>query len=206
MSLDMQSARADLDFMRGIVQPTPAAFALTGEVYVAAGLLYGAQLLFHWGQIAGWLRPSPTVSLAVIVGVTAVFLATLAWSLWRHRGRGKGSTASRAVNVAFETMGMTNLVIVGIVGLVAWRQQSWETWLIYGAVVYALQGAAWAVAWSLMRRAWLGLVAAGWFATSLGMAAVTGDPATYVLISGLGLLLWMVMPGLVLVRQARAQA
>ena len=206
MSLELQSARADLDFMRGIVQPSPGTFALTGEVYVAGGLLYGAQLLFHWGEIAGWLRPAPPVTLAVVVGVTTLFLAALAWSLYRHRGQGGGSTANKAVGVAFQTMGMTNLVIVGIVGLVAWRQQSWETWLIYGAVVYALQGAAWAVACTLMKRFWLGLVAAGWFATSLAMAAVTGDAATYVLISGLGLLLWMLIPGLVLVRQARAQA
>lgn len=205
MSLELQSARADLDFMRGIVQPNPGVFAQTGEVYVAAGLLYGAQLLFHWGQIAGWLQPPPAVSLAVIVGVTALFLAALTWSLVRHRGRAAGSTANKAVSVAFGTMGMTNLVILGIVGLVAWRQQSWETWLIYGAVVYALQGAAWAVAYTLMKRFWLGLVAAGWFATSLGMAAANG-PATYVLISGLGLFLWMLIPGLVLVRQARAQA
>jgi hypothetical protein len=174
--------------------------------YVAGGLLFGGQLLFHWGQIDGWLRPSPAVSLAVVVGVTAVFLAILAWSLIRHRGRGKGSTANKAVSVAFETMGMTNFVMVGIIGLVAWRQQSWETWLIYGAVVYALQGAAWAVAYTLMRRFWLGLVAAGWFATSLAMAAVVGDRAAYVLLAGLGLLLWMFVPGLVLVRQARAQA
>lgn len=205
MSLELQSARADLDFMRGIVQPNPGSFALTGEVYVAGGLLYGAQLLFHWGEIGGWLRPSPGVTLAVVIGVTTLFLAALGWSLYRHRGQGAGSTATKAVGVAFQTMGMTNLVIVGIVGLVAWRQQSWETWLIYGAVVYALQGAAWAVAYTLMKRFWLGLVAAGWFATSLAMAAVTGDAATYVLISGLGLLLWMLIPGLVLVRQARTQ-
>jgi hypothetical protein len=69
-----------------------------------------------------------------------------------------------------------------------------------------LQGAAWMIAYTLRRRAWLGLVAAGWFVTAIAMGFSVQSLGYFILWLGLGFLVLMVIPGAVMIRLARKSA
>ena len=55
--MNVESARADLAFMRALVEPSDDWQKQFGETYSAAGLCYCVQMLLHAGQFLG-LAPS----------------------------------------------------------------------------------------------------------------------------------------------------
>ncbi len=85
------------------------------------------------------------------------------------------------------------------------QQKNLLIWFLYPAVVCAIQGAVWYIAFMLRRRAWLGVVAFGWFATAIALGFLIGTP-DYALVLGVALVLFMAVPGFVLIRLARAGA
>jgi hypothetical protein len=66
----------------------------------------------------------------------------------------------------------------------AQKAESFGLWLYHPIVVCMFQGVAWYVAWVVLKRAWVGLVAAGWFVTTvtLGIAALRSISAHYLLL------------------------
>jgi hypothetical protein len=68
-------------------------------------------------------------------------------------------------------------------------------WLIYPCAVFTFQGAAWLTMFLLRRRAWIGLVAATWFACALGMGLGIGSFTAFAAFASLGLLFGMTLPG-----------
>ena len=206
MSTETPSAQADLAFMRALVEAgggIPAAF---GETYLAAGLIYGLQILLQSPQAFGLPALPPLAGLIVGIAPTIVFVAVLTWIVWRNRGAGQGGATSRAVGATFGCIGLANLALIGVIGSVAFRQKSLETWLIYPCVVFVLQGAAWLVSCALRKRAWQGWVGVGWFAAAIGMALCIGSLAQYALIAGVSMLVLMVVPGAAMMRLARKSA
>lgn len=199
------SAQDDLAFMRALVE-RPGNFQRSfGEAYFAAGLCYGVQMLLHAAQSGGWIADGPTIGLTIGLAPTVVFLALLAWIIHRHRGEASGgSVVSRAVGAVFAATGLANLVLICVIGSVAWREQSITIWLIYPCTVIVLQGMAWLVLYALRRRIWFAVVGLGWFATAIGMGLTVTTPAAFIAISGLGFLAFMLVPGLVMMRQAKA--
>ena len=207
---DTQSLRADLAFLRALVEPSDGGrryWRAFGESYFAAGACYGAQLLLAAGQTLGLLPGVPALGLAIGVVPTLVFLGLLTWIIVRHRGGhvGAGVTA-RAVGNLFGVLGLANLGLAAAVGSVAWREHSITTWLIYPCCVFILQGAAWLVALSLRRKNWYGLVGLGWIASGLGMAAAITSAGWYIAFAGVGVFLCMALPGWAMMRGARQVA
>ena len=202
MSVDAQSARDDLAFLRSLVERGDGLRGW-GESYLAAGLVYGGQMLLHVGQIVGWLPGAGPAMLLIAGGPTLVFLALLAWINARHRADRPSGGFGRAIGATFGAMGMANLALAAVIGSVAWREHSWIIWLIYPCAVFVLQGAAWLVAALVRRRGWMALVAAGWFVSGLAMGVMVTDIAAYILIAGLGIWTCMALPGWIMVRQAR---
>lgn len=200
--MNVDKARDDLAFMRALVEPTDAWQKQFGETYFAAGLCYCVQMLLHGAQFAGLAPASGPVALAIGLGPTVVFLALLAWIIRRNRRSPGGGATSRAVGSVFGAVGAANLALVLVIGSVAWRWHSAGTWLIYPCVVMVLQGMAWLVAFMLRRRRWLALVAVGWFATGLAMAAFIDNPAGFVASAGVGMFAFMLVPGLFMLRQS----
>jgi hypothetical protein len=137
---------------------------------------------------------------------TVIFVIVLVWIIWRNRGAGQGGATSRAVGATFGCIGLANLALICVIGSVALRQKSLETWLIYPCVVFVLQGAAWLVSCALRKRAWQGLVGVGWFAAAIGMALCIGSLAQYAVIAGVSMLVLMVAPGAVMMRLAHRSA
>ena len=75
-------------------------------------------------------------------------------------------------------------------------------WELYACIVFALQGAGWLVAYTLRRRIWLLGVALGWFASAIVTAFLIGTE-TFVLACALSLLLFMALPGYVMMQLAK---
>lgn len=205
MSADAHSPHDDLAFLRAVVEAGEDGQGLFGRIYFIAGLIYGGQMLAHAGQWFGWLGGTGLAGLLIGFGPTAVFLAVLTWILRGHPAAAP-TAAARAMAAVFSAIALSNLVLVGIIGAVAWRQHSFTTWLIYPCTVFVLQAAGWLTSAMLRRRPWHGLVAAGWFAAGLAMAWSVASLGLYILFAGLGFLACMAAPGWVMMRLSRRGA
>jgi hypothetical protein len=205
MSAKTHSPAEDLAFMRALVEGGDReGTAQFGQVYFAAGLIYGLQIVIQ--SLPGFGIPlSPTFQLAAGIGPTVVFLIFLAWSLWRYPGRGAGM-AQRAIGAVFGSVSLANIALVCIIGSVALRHRSLEIWLIYPCVVFVLQGAAWVVAGVIRRQTWPGVVGAGWIVAAIAMGFCIGTIPLYTLIAGASLIGLMAAPGAAMMRLGRKAA
>jgi hypothetical protein len=201
MSVDAHTARDDLAFLRALAEAGDDGQRQFGRVYLAAGLIYGAQMLAHGAQALGWIATPSWGGLAIGLGPSALFLAVLSWLLIRHRG-GRPTPMARVVAAVFSAVGLANIALVVVVGYVAWREHSLTTWLIYPCAVFILQGAGWMISAVLRRRSWQGWVAAGWVAAGLAMALSVQSMGAYILFAGLGLWACMALPGAILLSAA----
>lgn len=202
------SARDDLAYMRALVD-APGNFQRSfGQSYFVAGLCYGVQMLGHAAQTLGWIPGEGLPALVVALGPTVVFLVLLTWIIGRERkaGRPAGGAIAKAVGAVLGAVGLANLFLIAIVGVVAWSQKSFIVWLIYPCTVLVLQGTAWLVIYMLRRRPWFAVVAFGWFFTALAMAGAVAfqDFAVFIGAAGFGFLAFMLVPGWVLMRQQPA--
>jgi hypothetical protein len=206
MSTTPHSVKDDLAFMRSLVDAGDRIQGPFGEVYLAGGACYAVQIILSAAQGAAWLPATQGWSLTIGLVPTAVFLAALISVIRWHRHAAPMRGAWRAIAAAFGCIGLANLALVAVIGSVAVRQHSMTTWLIYPCAVFVEQGAAWLVAFVLLRRAWLALVAIGWFAAAIVMACLIESTTWFLAAVGIGLVLLMVVPGTVMIRLARAGA
>ncbi|WP_331007161.1 hypothetical protein [Vitreimonas sp.] len=205
-SEEFQSARDDLAYMRGLVSGAGPMQATIGEAFFWAGLLYGGQCFVHWLQVQG-LAPSGGVpALAIVWAPTVLFCGVLALIIWKDRKTKVTGAAARALAAVFQGAGLANLVMAFVFGYGAQRAEDFELWLYHPIVVCMFQGVAWFVAWSILRRPWLAIVAAGWFVATVGLGVVFGDIGAYLLILSATLILLMAVPGWVIWRGAKTAA
>lgn len=204
------TAEADLAFMRALVDGgrQPGLMAGSGpSIYLAAGLLYGTQCLYHLAELVTPIHWPPLLTLAVAVGVNIIFFTYLTIVLIREQKlRTGGSTANRVLNAMFAVTGLANCGFVAVFGLnAAWRQD-FSFWLLYAATVFILQAAAWWVAWLIRRKPWMALTALGWFASGIALGLILNRNVTaYLAICCAALFLCMALPGWIMMRQSRAQ-
>lgn len=193
------SAREDLAFIKALVAPDDDWQQQFGKLYFAAGLCYSIQILLEGAQALGWITHAAAASLVIGWGPTVVFVSILIWVVRRGRGRAVGAT-SRAVGAVFGAVGLANVALCISIGSVSLRLHSQTIFFIYPVVVMILQGMAWLVAYSLRRRAWLGLVALGWFAVGVAMAVLINNLDGYVGAAAVGIICFMTLPGYHLMR------
>jgi hypothetical protein len=201
MTTDPQSARGDLAFLRALLNDESAWPRSFAEAYLAAGLIYGGQMLLHAMQAMGWIGGGALGALAIGIGPTVLFIPVLTWIIVRNSRTPVHGTVGRAVGGIFAVVGLANLVLVAVVGSVAWREGSVTTWLIYPCTVFVLQGAAWLFAFTMRRRVWLLWVAIGWFVCAVAMALTVTMTGYFILFAGLGLWLCMALPGWIMLRR-----
>lgn len=204
MNAELESVRDDLAYMRGLVGGTERMRATIGESFVWAGLLYGGQCILNWLQVIGVIPWSAPLGLAINWGPTMIFVLVLGMIIWRERKTKPTGVASRALGAVFQGAGLANLVMALVFGYGAMRAENFGLWLYHPIVVCMFQGVAWFAAWAILRRAWLGFTAAGWFATTVALGvAVFGDVGIYLLILGVALVLFLALPGWVMWRGAQ---
>jgi len=202
------SAEADLAFMRSIVEGGGRPQLTLAVAYLAGGLLYGLQCLFHLGQATGLIRWPDPVNLAVVAGISAAFLVVLFWAIRRDRrdgaAGGRGPLASRAMSAGLNGAGMANAAIILVFGVGAVRDQDFGVWLYYPAMIFALQSAAWYVAWSLKRKRWMLATAVGGWLTAVVLGLLVREPLWYLGVCTVALLALFALPGWIMYRDARA--
>jgi len=198
------SAQDDLAFLRALTDSDVARRqqAIFGRVYFGAGLIYGAQIilsLLHNTHMLAFPGGDPALS----IGSNAIFLPWMVWEIRRNRGAGAGSLTNKAINAAFAAIGAANLVVCLMLAAAAWRLGDPRITILIPAVIFALQGTGWFVAFQLRRRGWLALVAAGWTAAAIAMAFTIGDHIVYLSIIAAAIFGCMALPGFVMLRLSR---
>lgn len=200
----MISPEDDLAFLRAIVEGGDGRGFLTlGVAYLAGGLLYGLQCLFHLAQIMGWVRWPEPFNLAFVVVISLAFMGFLGWAILEDRKtRGLGPTATRALNAAFSGAGFANLAGVVIFGLGAARDQDFAIWLYYPAVMFVLQAAAWNLAWALKKKPWMLAASIGGWITAVALGLLVREPFLYLIVCTAALFLLFAWPGWIMLRGA----
>lgn len=205
------SAEADLAFLRSIVEGGGRPSITMAVVYMAGGLLYGAQCLFHIGQMFGVVNWPPLANLAFIVAINIGVGAAIVWAVIRDKteagvgGGVRGPLATRTLNAGFSSAGMVNLAMVIIFGVGAWRDDDFAVWLYYPAVVFGLQAAAWAVAWMLKKKPWMLLTSAGGWLTAVALGLLVRQPDIYLHVCTAALFGLFALPGWIMLREAQAK-
>ncbi|MCV0415201.1 MAG: hypothetical protein DI552_08230 [Brevundimonas sp.] len=196
---------ADLAFLRSIVQGgnNPKAALTLGVAYLAGGLLYGLQCLFHIGQVWGVIRWPDLANLAFVVAITVAFFIVLMWAVREDRKAGTaGPIVTRTLNAAFSGAGMANLAIVIVFGFGARRDQDFAVWLYYPSMIFALQSAAWFVAWNLKKKGWMLATSLGGWATAVALGLLVRESVTYLYVCTAALFLLFAGPGWIMTRDA----
>lgn len=202
----MTSAEDDLAFMRAIAQGDARPSLTLAVCYLAGGLLYGLQTLFHLGQAAGLINWPELANLAFVVLISASFLTVLVWAVLKDRRDGvsnRGPLAARTLSAAFSATGMANGAVIIIFAVGAVRDQDFGVWLYYPAIVFALQAAAWFMAWTLKRKGWMLATALGGWAAAVALGVLVRDPVLYLAVCAVALFMLFALPGWVMFRGAR---
>lgn len=202
--MNSEDAQKHLAFLKALVNEGPKAQKNAGELFLVAGVAYGVQCALNGLQILfQWPWP-PLVWLIVGFAPTVIFLGWMFWMMWRERKDSQQGVATRALNAAYGSAGLTNLSMCVVLGWVSYTEQNFLIWLLYPAVVSALQGTCWYVAWTIRRKLWLGAVSAGWFATSVTLGFLITHVGYYLLVFTIALFALMAAPGYAMMRQEKA--
>jgi hypothetical protein len=202
----VNSPEDDLAFMRSIVEGGGRPTMTLAICYLAGGLLYGTQCLFHVGQVTGLIRWPDLADLAFVVAISGAFLSILTWAILKDRkeGAARGPLANRSLNAAFSATGMANAAVIIIFGVGAVRDQDFAIWLYYAAIVFALQAAAWYMAWTLKKKPWMLATALGGWAVAVALGVLVRQPMWYLGVCTVALFALFALPGWILYRDARA--
>lgn len=206
MSPDAQSARDDLAYLKALVSGDENVQMRTfGESYLAAGLIYGGQMILHAVQAAGLLPNTPAFGLGIGLGPTLIFIPVISWIVYRNRRQAVHGTVGRAIGAIFGAIGLANFFLIAVIGSVALQQHSIQTWLIYPCCIFILQGTAWLFTFMMRRRGWHLAVAIGFFVTAVaGALAIPTSIGLFILFLGIGMWGCMALPGWLILRNARA--
>lgn len=203
MTDGLQGLRDDVAFMRGLAEQGRNAPLLGGSVLVAAGAVFAPASLAHWAVVSDrW--DLPRSGLAVIwVAAVAVFLVALFTSKSRMRGQADASSRNNQASGAVWTgVGLASFALWGAFMIASVRTGEFVIMDMFAVIILALYGAGFSVAGALSGQAWLKAVAGAAMLLAVGLALLVGRPEQYLLYA-LALVLVALVPGLVMIRQAR---
>jgi hypothetical protein len=204
MTLDADTAREDLAFLKAIVAERPVNLQLAGLLYGSAGAIYGAQTLIVALALSGYaILGEATYWVSALAANMGYFALIAIVSLaTRKRPRAKG-TAGRALTAAFTGVGIANAVTAIGFALANLGGFSSGIWLLFPIIVCAFQGACWFVASFVIRQSWTWAVTIGWYLSAAGLPLLVGSiiPYMYALTAILFLLLGA--PGYIMWRAGR---
>jgi hypothetical protein len=199
---DTQSLKDDLAFLRDLTQDSGKGLARDGFALAAVGVTFGVVTLIYWLMYAGPLSGALVMgwglwAAGVVVMIAAILIAN------RQLPPAAGS-ASRALSNAWSGVGISNTA--GGLGLVAagWRLHDAAFVLAtFPILLFSLYGAAWSVAYAVKRLNWFAWISTGCFAAAIAEGLLYKSPHQWLVLS-VGLFLLVGLPGLVILKKARA--
>jgi hypothetical protein len=144
------------------------------------------------------------IALAIVAVPTIIFVAILVVITMKDAKAPPGGPAARALGAVFQGAGLANLAMAFVFGYGAAVYETPGLWLYHPVVVCMFQGVAWFVAFNVLRRNWLGFVAVGWFATTIGLGVLMTNTGAFVLVLAIALFVLMSIPGWIIWRGAKA--
>jgi hypothetical protein len=200
MNDTLRAARDDLAFMRELAEDRAPLPGYLGQLIFWPGLLFGLNVIATWAGLAG-LIPFPTDWEAwSFLPASIVYLPVCLWTNFPRRRPSLGP-AARMFAAAWSAVLLLTVTAVAIVVIASYRQ-GMNLIVVWPPFAVAMYGASWLVVGLLLKRRWALLVAAGCSAVAIGMAFLIDLPE-YWLLMGLGLLLFLALPGYLMMRPKR---
>ncbi len=195
--------QSDIDFLKALASDSGRLLRRDAITLVAVGMIFGVNAVLTWAIFAGYLPQPRSMWLWPYMGALVLFLAVVLLTNRRFRSATDGA-ASRAMSTAWSSVGVT-LTVAGVaLALASWRLAEPRIMYLFPIVLFAIYGAAWWIAFSVKHVTWYRFVTAGCFATVLAIGFVAGSPAMW-LVLACGLFLFVGVPGLLLLRETRAE-
>lgn len=202
MTDDVKAIRDDLAFLRALAEDGARTPLLGGSLLAAAGGCYGTASLVQWFVLTDlidvpkmWLFGLWAVTVAVHMTIQGLLIGKVA------RRPGAESSANRTYHEVWTGVGIACFVLIAALGLASWKAQ---TGLLIGfapSIILVLYGAAWWVAASVSKLAWIRLVAIASFAAAIGMSLLIGSTGVWLAYAA-ALYLLALVPGLLLSRRS----
>lgn len=199
---DAQGLKDDLAFLRDLTQDSGKGLARDGFALATVGVVFGVVTLIYWLIYWGPLAGAAAVGWGLwIVGVV---LMVAAIEIAKPRLPPPSGAAARALSSAWNGVGVANTA--GGLGLLAagWRLHD-ATFVLatFPILLFALYGAAWSVAFAVKRLSWFAWISAGCFAAAIAEGLLYRSPHQWLALS-IGLFLLVGLPGLVILKKAKA--
>ena len=204
MTDGMQELRDDVAFMRALAEEGRRAPPIGGSMLAWAGLIFGAASLVFYAELKGALE-LPGSGLVWLVAVVLYAVIGTLTVLHIRRQPGYGGTRNKAMGAAWSAVGYTIFAVWVAFALAAFRTGEEVIMFIFSPMILALYGLGWAVAAAISDAKWPGAVAGLAFVSAAATAWYAGKPELF-LVYAAALLLTALLPGLYLMRQARARA
>lgn len=195
------SLRSDISFMKSIVTEGGRPFARDAAVLVATGLVWGLASLTAWAYYRG-LAILPRPAMQGMLGGTLPLIVIIAMMLRRNLPRRPAGAASQGLSASWSALGAA--FIVTLLALIAAAAATKDHAIprLIPAMMFAFYGAGWMAAYMVVRKSAHGVIAIGCFALTIASGVLVESPELW-LAHGMGLLIFVVLPGLAVVRDAK---
>lgn len=191
----------DIAFVRSLVEEDHRPPMRDSAVMVAVGAVFGLMGVRAWLIGAGLWDPPAAWRPWMLLDAPVLFLVVLALILRRYPAPPAGPL-TRAVSAAWSAVGAGVAAMATAFGIASWRAQDIDVMGLFTPMLFILYGMAWWIAYRIRLRTSLRLVALGSFATAAITGSLVGRPELW-LAEALGLVLWVLAPGLLGLRAAR---
>jgi hypothetical protein len=195
------SLRSDISFMKTIVTEGGRPFARDAAVLVATGLVWGLASLTAWAYYRSLIM-LPRPAMQGMLGATLPLIIIISMVLRRTLPQRPAGAASQGLNASWSALAVAFAVaLVALIAAAAGTRDHTIPRLI-PAMMFAFYGAGWLAAYMVIRKTVHGAIAAGCFAFTIASGALVDAPELW-LAHGAGLLMFVVLPGLAVVRDAK---
>jgi len=201
MTDQMQTLRDDVAFLRGLAEQGRDAPLLGGAMLAWAGLIFGVASLVFYAELTRAIDP-PGSGLVWLVAIVAYGVVGTLTVLRLRRRPGYQAPRNQASGAAWSAVGYAIFAIWAAFAVATYRTGEEVIMLMFAPVILALYGAGWSVAATVSPAPWLKLTAGAAFVSAAVMAWFTGEAEQF-LIYAAALVLTALLPGLLLIRQAR---
>jgi hypothetical protein len=199
--MNPQSIRDEIRYLKAVASFGGRPVRQDGALLLSCGLVWGLGSLIAWIYLRQ-IMPLPRSAARAFLYLSLPLIAAGVFGL---RGRAEGGTAgwtSRSISAIWRA------VIIGIVAMAltliaaAIRLHRADIAWLGAPLLYVMFGAGWTASALTARKRRDALMAAGCFAIAIFSAAFIGSPEFW-LVHGLGLILFVGLPGGALLREAR---